>query len=169
MTDKEKIGIEKVTVNIGVGTSGESLNKAQKLLERITGKKPVKTRGKTKVPQWGVREGKAMGTKVTLRDKEAEEFLERAFEAIGNELQRKNFDQQGNLNFGISEYIDIPGIEYDADIGMYGMDVNITMEKWGYRTKKRKKEQKKIPEKHRLKPKDSIDYLTDKFNIEIKE
>lgn len=169
MTDKEKIDVEKVTVNMGVGSSGENLNKAQKLLERITGKNTVKTRGKTKVPQWGVREGKALGVKTTLRNKEAEKFLERAFEAVGNQIERKNFDEHGNLNFGIEEYIDIPGIEYDADIGMYGMDVNVTMKKWGYRTQKRKKERKKVPEKHRLTPQDSINYLTDKYELEVKE
>jgi len=169
MTEQEKIGIEKVTVNIGVGTSGEELNKAQKLLERITGKKPVKTRGKSKEPQWDVREGKAIGTKVTLRGEKAEKMIEKAFKAVGNEVKRKNFDEHGNLNFGISEYIDIPGIEYDAKIGMIGMDINITMKKWGYRNSKRKIERKKTPKKHRLKPEETIKYLKNKFDIEIKE
>lgn len=167
--DQEMISIGKVTVNIGVGKPGEDLEKAQKLLERITGSTAVKTRGRGKEPQWGVREGKALGTKTTLREDEAEEFLEKAFKAVGNEVSEKNFDERGNLSFGIEEYIDIPEEDYDPNIGMYGLDVSITMDKWGYRVKERKIRPKKIPEDHLIKKEESIDYLEQKFDVEVKE
>lgn len=165
MTEEVKIG--KITAHIGVGESGEKLNKAQGLLENITGKQTVKTRGKAKVPKWDVREGKAMGIKTTLRGEEAEKFLKRTFEAIGNEVKKSSFDKQGNLNFGIEEYIDLPDVKYNPDIGMFGLDVNVTMEKRGYRVKKRKNKTKKVGKDHILTPEESIEYLTDRFNLEV--
>lgn len=167
--NQEMISIDKITVNIGVGNPGKNLEKAKELLERITGSTPVKTRGKGKVPQWGVREGKAIGVKTTLRDEEAEKFLEKAFEAKGNQVERKNFDERGNLSFGIDEYIDLPDQEYDPEKGIYGLDVNVTMDKWGYRVKERKINPSKIPEKHILTKDESADYLENNFNVEVKE
>lgn len=166
---QEMMNIEKVTVNIGTGESGEKLNKAITLLERITQQKPIKTRGRKKVPVWDVREGKAIGTKVTLRGKEAKDFLEKALQAVENGLNEKNFDKTGNVSFGVEEYIEIPGIKYDPKIGMYGFDVAVTMNKWGYRVKKRKIQPKKIPTKHQVTKQDTMQYFKDNFNVEIKE
>ncbi len=165
----EMISIGKVTVNIGVGNPGEDLEKAKKLLERVTDGQAVKTKGKGTVPQWGVREGKTLGVKTTLRGEKAEKFLEKAFEAVGNKVNKSNFDERGNLNFGIEEYIELPDQEYDPEIGMYGLNVSITMDKWGYRVKKRKIRQKKIPEDHYIKKDESIDHLTSQFNLEVEE
>lgn len=167
--NQEMISIGKVTINIGVGEPGEELEKAKKLLERLTDSKAVKTKGKKNIPLWDVREGKVLGVKTTLRGKTAEKFLERAFEAIENQVKKKNFDERGNLNFGVEEYIEMPGIEYDPKIGMFGLNVSITMNKWGYRVKKRKINPSKIPKKHFITKEESIKYLTDKFNLEVTE
>jgi len=70
--------IEKVTLNIGVGESGERLDKAYILLERITGQKPVKTKAKVRIPQWDIRPGKPIGVKVTLRQDRMYNFLDKA-------------------------------------------------------------------------------------------
>lgn len=167
--NQEMISIDKVTVNIGVGKPGEDLENAKKLLERITESTAVKTRGKEKEPQWKIREGKAIGVKTTLRGKEAENFLEKAFTAIQNEVSKNKFDERGNLSFGIDEYIDLPNQEYDPDIGIYGLDISITMDKWGYRVKERKINPSKIPKKHILTKDESAQYLENNFNLEVKE
>ena len=131
------ISIEKVTLNLGVGAAGENLEKAKKLLEMVSKQKPIETKGKKRIPTWNVRPGVPIGTKVTLRGKKAEEVLSTLLDSVERKLKKSNFDQLGNVSFGIHEYIDIPGFKYDPDIGMLGFDVNVTLQKWGYRVKKR--------------------------------
>lgn len=157
--------IEKVTVNIGVGAESENVEKAEELLNRITEQKPVKTEAKAKAPVWGIRPGKEVGAKVTLRGKKAKNFLERAFKAVENKIKKKSIDENGNFSFGVDEYIDLPDMDYDHNIGMMGMDVCVTMEKPGYRIKKRKRKQKKVHDK--LTPEETAEWLEKKFNIEV--
>lgn len=71
--------IEKVTVHMGVGESGERLGKAETLLEKLTGKKGVRTISAHKIPAWGLKKGEPIGCKVTLRGNNAMEFLRKAF------------------------------------------------------------------------------------------
>nr|AMR06938.1 ribosomal protein L5 [uncultured archaeon] len=159
--------IEKVVVNIGAGESGEKLIKAEKLLERLIERKPIRTISKHKIPSWGLKKGDPIGCKVTLRGKEAEEFLKRGFSAKDNQLKESNFDEYGNFSFGVHEYIDIPGIKYDPDIGIFGMDIAVTMERPGYRIKRRKLKKKKIPTRNLLSREESIEFIKKKFGINI--
>lgn len=159
--------IEKVVVNIGAGESGEKLIKAEKLLERLTERKPIRTISKHKIPSWGLKKGDPIGCKVTLRGKEAEEFLKRGFSAKDNQLKESNFDEYGNLSFGVHEYIDIPGIKYDPDIGIFGMDIAVTMERPGYRIKRRKLKKRKIPSRNLVSKEESIEFIKKKFGINI--
>lgn len=163
----QKPRIEKVTLNIGVGQSGEKLIKAETLLNKLTNRKPVRTVSKHKIPAWGIKKGDAIGCKVTLRGKEAEEFLKRAFAAKNNQLKDNCFDERGNFSFGIHEYIDIPGIKYDPSIGIMGMDVSVTMERPGYRVKRRALRPAKIRKRNFIKKEETIDVIKEKFNIEI--
>lgn len=163
----QKPRIEKVTLNIGVGQSGEKLIKAESLLSKLTNKKPVRTTSKHKIPAWGIKKGDAIGCKVTLRGKDADEFLKRAFVAKNSQLKDNCFDQRGNFSFGIHEYIDIPGIKYDPNIGIMGMDVTVTVQKPGYRVKKRVLRPAKIREKNFIKKEETIDLIKEKFNIEV--
>jgi len=80
MTNKMMdIRLEKAVINIGVGDAGERLGKAEKVLKMVTGKKPVRTTAKTTNRDLGIREGMQIGCKVTLRGKDAEEFVKKAF------------------------------------------------------------------------------------------
>ena len=162
------IGIDKVTVNIGVGGSGEKLEKAKKLLEKITKQKPVETKSKKRIPTWDIRKKMPIGVKVTLRGKKAEDFLDKCFNAIDRELYIKSFSDE-NFSFGIKEYINIPEFKYDAEIGIFGFDVCVTMKKWGSRIKKRKRKKRGIPLRHLIKKEDTISFLKERFNVKIVE
>lgn len=162
------IKIKKLTVNIGVGDSGEELEKAGNLLEKLCKQKPVETISKKTIPGWGVRKKKPIGVKVTLRGQKAEEFLNKVLEAKERTLEEKIFDESGNFAFGIREYIEIPGIKYDPDIGIFGFDVCVTLGKNGYRIKNRKRQKRKVPEKHRLTKEESINWVKEKMNVEIR-
>ncbi|MCL2687662.1 MAG: 50S ribosomal protein L5 [Methanobrevibacter sp.] len=169
MNPMEKIVISKVTLNIGVGESGERLSRAMNLLSELTGQAPVKTFSKVTNPEFGIRKYQPIACKVTLRGEKADKAIEMILDGIGNNLRKKQFDNQGNVSFGIAEHIDIPGIRYDPDIGIFGMNLSITFEKPGYRIKKRKIQQKKIPTRHMVKKEETIKYMEENFQVMIED
>lgn len=169
---KEKQGlfeprIEKVTVNIGVGEAGERLRKAQSVLENITNQKPVQTLSKTKNQELGIREGMPIGCKVTLRGKKAHEFLKKALECRDKKIADYSFDDQGNLSFGIPDHTLFEDQKYDPDVGIFGMDVCVTMEKPGYRIKRRRQQKKKIPKSDQLSWEETMDFFVEKFDVKV--
>lgn len=162
------IVLDKVVLNIGVGQAGERLNKAARVLEMLTEHKPVFTTSKKTIRDFNIRKGLAIGTKVTLRGKNAEDFLQKAFYARENKIHHYSFDKQGNAYFGIPDYTDFKGMKYDPDIGIFGMDVAIVLKKrGGYRVSKRRIGKQSIPEKLRIKREDSMKFLSDKFGVTI--
>jgi len=165
MNPMQEVRIEKVTLNIGTGGPGDKLDKAMQLLNKITSAKPVTTTSKKRIPTWGVRPGLQIGCKVTVRKKKAEELLKRLLAAKSNKLSDTNIDRTGNLSFGIPEYIDIPGAEYDASIGIIGLEAAVTFEKPGYRIKKRQLQKRKIPTNHKLSKEEIIKFMQEKFNV----
>jgi len=169
MNDMKNLRIEKVTLNIGTGEAGEKLEKAKKLLETITGSKSVVRKATKRIPTWGVRPGLELGVKSTLRGKLAEEVLLRLFSAKENIISKKSFDQYGNFGFGLQEYIDIPGLSYMPEIGNMGLDVTVTLERKGFRIKKRKYFKKSVPERHRVTKEESIKFIKSKFKINYTE
>jgi len=156
MSEVLKPRMAKVTVSISVGEAGERLAKAEKILEFLTGKKSVRTYAKRTNRDFGIREGMPMGCKVTLRGSEASAFLQRALKAKNNTLKKGNFDRLGNFSFGIPEYTDIEGIRYNPEIGMFGMDVNVAMERVGYRIARRRIRRKGLPAKQRVKKEEAM-------------
>ncbi len=163
-----EITVEKVTVNMGVGQTGEELNKGMKIIGIVTGSKPVATSCKVKQPAWGIREGLPIGAKVTLRGKKANDFLQKAFVAKEKTLKKKNFDTAGNFGFGIKEYIDMPGTKYDPSLGIRGMDVLVTLKRPGFRLKARKVRKKKIPMGHRVNKEEAVEFVSEKFGVVVK-
>ncbi|MFH1228960.1 MAG: 50S ribosomal protein L5 [Candidatus Aenigmatarchaeota archaeon] len=166
MNPMRNIRIEKLTLNIGCGESGDKVDKAKKLLESLTEKKKVvitKTHDRT---SFGMATGRPIGCKVTLRGKTADEFLKRALATVDFKIQKRSFDKQGSFSFGIKEHIDMPGVRYDPEIGIFGMDVCITLERPGFRIK-RKKIHTKIGKKHLLNPEESMEWLAKNYKVEI--
>ncbi len=162
-----RIRIEKVVVNIGVGEGGEKLRKAMTLLERLTGCKPAYTRAKVTNRDFGIRKGLPIGCKVTLRGKNAEEFLKKALEVVDFKLPEEVFDKYGNFSFGIADYTLFKGVKYDPEIGIFGMDVCVSFERPGYRIKRRRRARRKVPEKHRTTKEEVIQFMKEKFGLEV--
>jgi large subunit ribosomal protein L5 len=167
MNPMEKVVIAKATLNIGVGESGERLSRAMNLLSDLTGQEPVRTFSKVTNPEFGIRKHQPIACKVTLREKKADKAIKMILEGIGNNLREKQFDDQGNVSFGIPEHIDIPGIRYDPDIGIFGMNISVTFEKPGYRIKRRKIQQKKVPKRHAVKKEETMKYMEENFQVKI--
>ncbi|MCD6488166.1 MAG: 50S ribosomal protein L5 [Desulfurococcales archaeon] len=160
--------IAKVTVNISVGAATERLSKAIKVLEEITGQKPVPRRARRTIKDFGIRKGENIAAIVTLRKEKAIEFLKKAFEAVGYRIKASSFDEFGNVAFGIKEHITIPGVKYDPEIGVFGMDVAITFERPGFRVLRRRRCRKKsIPRRHRVTREEAMIYLYKEFGVEI--
>jgi large subunit ribosomal protein L5 len=142
--------IVKVTLNIGVGSSGERLAKASKVLEQITGQKPVPRRAKKTIRDFGIKRGENIGVIVTLRKERALSVLKRLLEVVGYRLKASSIDNHGNVCFGIQEHIQIPGVRYDPEIGIFGLDVCITIARPGLRVALRRRARARIPRRHRV-------------------
>ncbi|MFC2162449.1 50S ribosomal protein L5 [Candidatus Altiarchaeota archaeon] len=169
MNIMDELRIEKLVVNIGVGHSGERLVKAEKLLTKFLDRKPVRTTSKHKIPTWGLKKSEPIGCKVTIRGDEAVEYIKRGLYARDNILPRSCFGDDGNVSFGVREYIDIQGLKYDPEIGVFGMNFNIMLNRAGSRLKERKRQKKKLPQKKIVSREEAISYMNEKFGVNIEE
>jgi len=159
--------IEKVVVHMGVGEGGRELADAEEILEDVTGQQSVRTTARGTVQNFNVREGDPIGAKVTLRGESAVAFLETALPLV--DLSTSQFDETGNVSFGIEEHTAFPSQEYDPNIGIYGLDVTVNMVRPGYRVAKRDKMSRSIPSNHRLDPSDAVDFVEANFDVEVAE
>jgi len=159
--------LAKVTVNVALGAGGERLQKVAKTLEEITGQAPSYRKAKKTIREFGIRRGENIAVAVTLRGDKAVSFLKRALEAVGYRIKLSSFDDDGNVSFGIAEHISIPGVKYDPDVGIFGMDVCITIERPGYRVARRRLKRSRVPRRHRVKKWDAVAYLVREFGVKI--
>ena len=124
--------LDKIVVNMGVGdatSNAKLLEAAMKDLEVITGQKPVTTKAKKAIAGFKLREGQAIGCKVTLRGENMYNFLDklisitlprvRDFRGVSN----KSFDGRGNYTLGLTEQLIFSEIEYDKVVKVRGMDI----------------------------------------------
>lgn len=162
----KNIAISKVVINIGVGRSGEPVEKAKKALNVLTGQRPKVCGAKNTVRDFGIHKGEPIGAMVTLRRDKAVEFIKRVIAAKGNIIKASSFDNFGNLSIGIHEHIDIPGTRYDPEIGIFGMDVCMALSRPGYRISRRRNKSS-IGKNHRIKREDAIGFLKQSFGVEI--
>ena len=174
VTEAEKTGnpmaeprLAKVVVNMGVGEGAERLQKAEGVLRALTGAQPSRTYAKKSVRDWGVREGQAIGCKVTLRGEPAAEFLKRALWVRQNRIAEWTIDSQGNCSFGINDHTDFEGQRYDPSIGVFGLDISVVLEKSGERVKRRRIRKAHIPRRHRVSRPEALAFLKDRFKVEV--
>lgn len=159
--------LEKIIVHICSGETGPKLEKAKSVLTMLTGKKPVETKAKVKLPKWGLRPGLPIGAKLTLRGKEALAFLKKCLEAKSNTIKKNSLDATGNFAFGIPEYIDIKGMKYDPKTGIFGFDVIASIKRKGFRIKYRHIKRKSLNNKLRIKPQETEKFLTEKLGVKL--
>ncbi len=159
--------IEKVVVNISVGKSGEPLEKASRVLQELTNHTPNKRKAKDSIRDFGIRKGEPIACIVTLRDQNAIDFLKKALPVVDNKLSRRCFDRRGNFAFGIKEHIELPGVKYDPETGIFGMDICASVTRPGYRVKDRRRRKSKIGSKHVLSANESVVYVKDVLGAEI--
>ena len=162
--------VTKITLNIGVGEGGKRLELAEKVITLLTGLTPVRTLGKIQNRDLKVRKGAPIGCKVTIRNSEQmSKFLKDAFWVRENTLPIWNFDSQGNLSFGIRDYTDFPGQKYNPDIGIFGMDVNVVLERPGHRVFRRRRNKAKVGKSHRVSKLESVEFFASEFGLKIVE
>lgn len=164
----KNIRIRKLTLNIGTGKDKSNIEKGIKLLQTISKSKPITTITNKRVPAWGLRPGLPVGVKVTIR-KDTTKLLKQLLDAKENTLVASCFDDNGNISFGIKEYIDIAEIKYDPDIGMMGLQVTVTLERPGYRIVKRKNKKSNLGKNHKISKQDAIDFMKNEFKVQLQE
>lgn len=163
MNPMREVKIEKVVLSMG-GT-GEELEKSVKLLKVITGRKPAKKKSHKRIPSLGVRPNLEVGAVVTIRQN-TREFLRKMLIAIDNQLTKKQISEN-NFSFGVKEYLEIPGIEYQRDIGIMGFDVTVVFKRTGKRVKLKKIKRGKIPKKQIISREEIIKFMEDNFQTEF--
>jgi large subunit ribosomal protein L5 len=162
-----EIEIEKMVLHCG-GTD-KKLEKSIQLLESIVeGKNKIFIKQSTKrIPAFGISPGKKSGCKVTLRDKERiMDLLRRFFASFDNELSRKQITEN-QLCFGVKEYIEVPGLEYNRDIGILGFEVMLVFKRKGKSVKLRKIKKGTYPKKQGVTKEEITDFLIKNFGVEI--
>jgi large subunit ribosomal protein L5 len=161
---RDKIKLEKVILNVG-GT-GEKLERGFILLQKLSGRKPIKIVARKRIPNWNVRPGLELGTKVTLRGKEAEAMLKKLLPAMNNTLKEKQI-KDNFLSFGIKEYIEIPGVEYIREVGIMGFEMTAVFSRPGRRVSLKKIKRGKFSKKQNVTAEEIIKIMEDKFETKV--
>lgn len=163
------VRLDKVVVNIGIGSSEDRLDNAKALLKKLTGREATYTVARKRLPEFGIRKGQKIGAIVTLRGKQANDFLKSALDSLGNTL-RPTSVVDNSLNFGIREYIEFSGVKYDPKIGMLGLNVNAAFSRRGARIAFRKRARGKPGVKHNtIGREELLEYLTGAFGVKMAE
>jgi large subunit ribosomal protein L5 len=163
----KRIEVHKLVINIGVGRSGEPIDKAKNALLELTNQQPAVRGAKKSVRDFGIHKGEPIGVIVTLRHEPAIEFLKRVVAAKNNVLKASSFDNYGNISVGIHEHIDIPGTKYNPEIGIFGMDVNIVLNRPGYRIAKKSRKSAKIGKMHRINREEAIEFFKQEYGVGV--
>lgn len=155
-------------VVLSAGAVGPELVKAKKLLEIVSGKHAeiIKAGPKRRIPEFGVKPGLELGTRVTLRKKDGVNLLKRLLGAIDNKIKRKQI-APNHFSFGIKEYIEIPGMEYVREIGIRGFNVTVTFERPGIRVSKRKIKPGRVPKRQQVTPEEVAKFMEETFKTTI--
>jgi large subunit ribosomal protein L5 len=82
-------------------------------------------------------------------------------------LKASSFDGFGNISVGIHEHIDIPGTKYNPDIGIFGMDVNVTLSRPGYRIARKSRKSAKIGKEHRINKEEAMEFFRQQYGAKV--
>ncbi len=157
--------LEKVILS--AGATDVDLEKAKKLLEMLTNKKAHKTITRKRIPDFGVRPGLEVGTAVTLRGEEARKILKKLLAVLNNTLKKSQI-APNTFSFGIKEYIEIPDIEYQRDIGIRGFNVTATFSRAGARISRKKIKAAHLPQKQQVTPQEIMMFMEENFRTKVR-
>lgn len=167
LSDSMQLRIGKLVLNIGVGRSGEAIERARRVIEDLVDQKASFRKAKKSIRDFGVHKGEPIGMMVTIRGHKAPEVLKLLLKARENKIASSSFDEFGNCSFGIKEHIEIPGVKYSPEIGIFGMNVSAVLERPGYRVARRNRAPAKIGKNHRVKRDEAIVFFKQNFGIEV--
>ena len=156
-----QIRIEKVLLSAG-GTDKE-LEKSAKLLKLISGMKPQIIASTKRIPDFNVSPGLQVGARVTIRGKKSIDLLKNFLTVLDNTLRKKQVSEN-HFSFGIKEYIEIPGMEYQREIGIMGLDVTVVFKRAGRRVRIKKIKSGKIPKRQVITREEIMNFMKNKYD-----
>jgi len=162
-----RISIAKVVANIGVGEAGEKLLKAESVLTKLTGAKPVRTISRSTNRDLGIRKGAPIGCKVTLRGESAAQLLREALWVRENRIFDYSISKSGCLSFGIPDYTSFPDQKYDPDIGIFGLDLSVVLQRPGNRVRHRRLQRSSLGREQKITREEARDWLVNNFQVEV--
>jgi|SRR3990167_2794885 len=159
-----KIRIEKVLLSCGA--TGKDLEKASKLLALLSEMKVQIIASQKRIPDFGVSPDLEVGARVTLRGEKALSLLKRLLSAEENKISSKHVSEN-HFSFGIKEYIEIPGIEYQRDIGIRGLNITVVFVRPGLRVKRKKIKTGRVPKRQFISPREIMNYMEEHFKVKF--
>ncbi|NMC08431.1 MAG: 50S ribosomal protein L5 [Candidatus Lokiarchaeota archaeon] len=159
--------LDKVVVNLSVGQAGETLQKAASVLEEMCGQKPSLVSAKKSIKEFNIRKGEKIAAVVTLRGDKAVEFIKRAMVEHDFKILRRSFDNAGNVSWGVKEHINIPGMKYNPDIGIFGFEITCKIVRPGQRVRVRKIRPSRIAKTQYVTKQEAILFMEDTFKAEV--
>ena len=137
-------------------------------MKKITGGTIYIKKSTRRIPAFGISPGKKSGCKITIRDLDAiNSYLKRFFSAVDNKIKDRQITEN-QLCFGVKEYIEVPGLEYERDIGILGFEVMLIFKRKGKRVGLKKIKQGKFPRKQRVTPEEIRVYLEKNFKLDVR-
>ncbi len=161
------IRIEKLILSCGA--MDVNVDKAVKLIQTLSGMKAYKTKAKKRIPAFDIRPGLEIGCMVTIRKIEKiKQLLKNLLEVKNNKLKKRQITDN-HFSFGIEEYIEIPDVEYDREIGIIGLDITVVFSRRGLRTKLKKIKKGSLPKKQIVTKEEIIKFMKENYNLEVEE
>ncbi|MEK6873320.1 MAG: 50S ribosomal protein L5 [Nanoarchaeota archaeon] len=158
----QEVEMEKLVLSFG-GVKDE-LEKGYKLLQKISKEKPSRRISVKRIPGFGVRPKLEVGCMVTLRGDKAKTLLKRLLVAIDHKIKKKQI-AKNHFSFGIKEYIEIPGEDYDREIGMLGFNVVVVFSRKGKRVSIKKIKRGRLPERQHVTKEEIVKFMKENFNV----